>query len=249
MASALIFSIGNSSVSAAVFDGKHPVNFSPYLRSRREIRKIISSYHVDFYYYVSVNGAAEKDFRALFKDEGIKVYKVSHSDFRALAGGVKEDAFNKTGLDRLAASAGAYCIAGKPVITVDAGTAVTVDLSGESGIFLGGCIFPGIRLQHEALGEKTSALRKNYPEGTCSLPGKDTAGAVRAGVLGGTARNITGAVSELKKYCRKKQIAAPAVFFTGGNGKELLNISGLKARYKPCLVHSGVLKHMMPEKK
>jgi type III pantothenate kinase len=125
---------------------------------------------------------------------------------------------DKAGTDRLAAALGAMTARGKPVIVVDAGTAVTVDLVDAQGCFAGGAILPGLRTQLWSLHARTAGL----PEVALDAPpadsiGRDTAEAVRAGVYFG----LVGAVRELVGRARRTVgVEAPAVA-TGGDGRLL----------------------------
>jgi type III pantothenate kinase len=47
---------------------------------------------------------------------------------------------------------------GGPVIVVDFGTATTFDVIGREGQYMGGAIYPGIRISMEALFSKTAKL-------------------------------------------------------------------------------------------
>ncbi|QDU22965.1 type III pantothenate kinase [Urbifossiella limnaea] len=102
-----------------------------------------------------------------------------------------------------------------PAVTVDVGTAVTVNLVDAAGAFRGGAIFPGPRLMALALRDRTAQLPlvelTGSPEGLG--PATNTAAAIRTGiesaVVGGVHGLICGALD-----------AAPApgawVFITGG---------------------------------
>ena len=151
------------------------------------------------------------------------------------------------GPDRLAAAIGAYfecvCRTGehRPVLVVDAGTAITYDLVTADGHYLGGNISPGINLRLLALHEHTAHLplvaplqlppigggkRVSEKENTSSpvLPsppmgrnqrgaiGTTTQTAILHGVLDGVRHEIEGFICEYSiKYPKL------SVFFTGGD--------------------------------
>ena len=64
------------------------------------------------------------------------------------------------GTDRLCAAAAAYAVVEGPVVVADFGTAVTVDLVDEEGVFVGGTISPGFNLALDALNQRTARLPK-----------------------------------------------------------------------------------------
>src|SRR5207237_4738954 len=90
------------------------------------------------------------------------------------------------GIDRVfgAIAAKSMVPAGTPAITVDVGTAVTVNLIDADGVFRGGAIFPGPRLMGLVLHQHTAKLPlidlREIPND--DPPGKNTAGAIRAGI-------------------------------------------------------------------
>src|SRR5207249_10383120 len=84
------------------------------------------------------------------------------------------------GLDRLfgAVAAKAMVPPGTPAITVDVGTAVTVNLIDAEGVFQGGAIFPGPRLMARALHDFTAKLPLSEPTNNYAdfeAPAKTTA--------------------------------------------------------------------------
>ena len=109
----------------------------------------------------------------------------------------------QVGIDRLIAAFAAENRYGRPVIIVDAGSAVTVDLVDEKSIYRGGAIMPGIRLQLQSLARDTDALPEvdlDYPEQESSekrhltdhvvSPATNTHDAIRLGVVTGIASAI-----------------------------------------------------------
>ena len=66
----------------------------------------------------------------------------------------------KVGTDRVVAAAAAYAVVEDAVVVADFGTAVTIDLVDEHGVFQGGVIFPGFELSTMALNEHTAQLPK-----------------------------------------------------------------------------------------
>ena len=102
------------------------------------------------------------------------------------------------GVDRVAAAVGVS--SATPVLIVDAGTAVTIDLVAD-GRFLGGNISPGLRLRFRSLNAFTSRLPRVFPEGDIPAFGYDTRTAIRSGVVNGLIAEITAAYNAVKtKY-------------------------------------------------
>jgi type III pantothenate kinase len=126
----------------------------------------------------------------------------------------------KVGLDRLcgAVAAKAMVPAGTPAITVDVGTAVTVNVIDAEGVFQGGAIMPGPRLMGRALHEFTAKLPLiDLSEVPPETPGKNTGAAIRIGVFSALMGGMNGLVSLFTDECSEP----PWLFITGG-GHHLL---------------------------
>ncbi|MEN8127573.1 MAG: type III pantothenate kinase [Planctomycetota bacterium] len=119
------------------------------------------------------------------------------------------------GTDRLTAAAAAYAVVEDAVVVADFGTAVTVDLVDEDGVFVGGTICPGFELALEAMNTGTAKLPKVQMQKPASVYGANTEEAMRAGVY-------WSAVGLLETLSRKyaEQIGKwPQVILTGGAAK------------------------------
>lgn len=117
------------------------------------------------------------------------------------------------GVDRVCSAAAAYEKTQQACTVVDFGTAVTVDLVGDAGEFLGGAILPGARMQTRALHEHTAGLPEvevGFPAGAI---GDDTSSAIRSGVCYG----IVGAVRGLVESYATTVGKWPHVVGTGGD--------------------------------
>jgi type III pantothenate kinase len=121
----------------------------------------------------------------------------------------------QVGTDRLCAAAAAYAVIEGAVVVADFGTAVTVDLVDEDGVFVGGTIAPGFDLSLAAMNTGTARLPKVQMQRPKEVYGVNTEEAMRAGVY-------WGAVGLLETLCRKyaEQIGSwPQVILTGGAAK------------------------------
>ena len=118
----------------------------------------------------------------------------------------------RVGVDRVCAAAAAYERTGHACTVVDFGTAITVDLVDDQGVFAGGAILPGGQLQARILEQGTAAL----PQVDLALPedpiGRDTAEAICSGICYG----IPGAVRSLVEEYATRLNHWPQVVATGG---------------------------------
>ena len=106
------------------------------------------------------------------------------------------------GKDRIAAAAGAAALfPGRNVLAIDAGTALTIDLITEKGLFAGGNISPGLRMRFSALHQQTFSLPEMEPAEEVPLIGKNTREAILAGVVNGLIYEIDNSINSLNnKY-------------------------------------------------
>ena len=121
----------------------------------------------------------------------------------------------QVGTDRLCAAAAAYAVVEGAVVVADFGTAVTIDLIDEEGVFVGGTITPGFDLSLAAMNTGTARLPQVDMQRPRSVYGANTEEAMRAGVY-------WSAVGLLETVCRKyaEQIGSwPQVILTGGAAK------------------------------
>ena len=104
------------------------------------------------------------------------------------------------GADRLMNAVAVVHEFGTPVMVVDFGTAITVDVVSKQKSYLGGAILPGLSLAADALAHNTSLLHRVELRVPRKALGRNTEESLRAGVLLGAA----GAVSLVIKKIRKE---------------------------------------------
>lgn len=103
------------------------------------------------------------------------------------------------GTDRMLAGVAGASLFGKPVITVDIGSAVTIDLVDGDGVFRGGLILAGGGFRVRALAAFTSLLPEvPVPESPPPLIGTSTVACLSSGVYHGMRAEIQGLVSQIQ---------------------------------------------------
>ena len=121
----------------------------------------------------------------------------------------------EVGIDRLVNAVSAIEKYGKPLIIVDIGTATTFDCIDEHGAYLGGAIFPGIKIAMEALFMKASKLPRvdiTRPE---MAIGRSTVQSMQSGAVRGYVGALTGIITDMKK----EMAPGVKVIATGGMGR------------------------------
>lgn len=139
------------------------------------------------------------------------------------------------GADRWAALIGARGLTSSASCVVDCGTAVTVDALTEKGEFLGGVIFPGLRLLRDSLARGTEGIKATESEVTDCLA-RSTADGVAAGTLYG----LAGAVERLIDEYRRTLGATMKIFLTGGDAPQLAARLRVETIAVPDLVLTGL---------
>jgi type III pantothenate kinase len=140
------------------------------------------------------------------------------------------------GTDRVLAASAAYAVVEQAVVVADFGTAVTIDLVDDRGIFCGGVIFPGFEMSANALHNNTAQL----PKVTVTKPkwpfGKNTVDAINAGLY-------YSAISSLQEIVRRyaETLGAwPQTIITGSGAKLIVDDCEFVDNYVPDLVIKGI---------
>lgn len=123
---------------------------------------------------------------------------------------------NSIGPDRLANAVAAKFHYGAPVVVVDFGTAVTFDVVGVSGNYVGGIIAPGLAAMTDYLHEKTALLPQIKIREVRSVIGKSTEHAMLVGAVHGYRGLVRELIGNLRRELRVKRLPVVA---TGGYAK------------------------------
>ncbi len=98
---------------------------------------------------------------------------------------IKYDNPREVGADRIVNAVAAHSKYGGPLIIVDVGTAVTFCSVSKEGDYLGGVIYPGIKISSEALFTRTSKLPKVEIAKPKKVIGKTTVASIQSGLVYG----------------------------------------------------------------
>ncbi len=119
----------------------------------------------------------------------------------------------EVGADRLVNAVAGKALYGAPLIVVDFGTAITLDIVDRSGAYLGGTISPGLVTGMEALFGRTAKLPQVSLEAPEHVIGHTTINAIQSGILYGNA----GLVDFLVRKCWSELGYETPVVATGGH--------------------------------
>lgn len=139
------------------------------------------------------------------------------------------------GPDRWAGLIGARSLERGAVCVADCGTAVTIDALTSEGLFAGGVILAGLRLQRDALTGRTAGVRAlDGDEASCLA--RRTADAVAAGTVYG----LAGAVERVWREFEEALGEEMALCLTGGDADTVAGRLSRPFRRVPDLVLRGL---------
>ncbi len=184
----------------------------------------------------SVKAVWTKKIRQIAKETlGEKVYVIARDIPLPMALGVDEP--DEVGTDRVICAAAAYAVVGDAVVVADFGTAVTIDLVDEKGIFLGGVICPGFEIGALTLKENTAQL----PDVKVTRPkapyGKTTAEAINCGLY----YSAVGTLQEVIRRYAEIIGRWPHTVVTGSAAKVIKSDCDFIDSYVPNLVVKGIV--------
>jgi len=255
----LTIDIGNTSITLGIFDKKKLV-FKDMIQTKATsfpakcvagIRRFPHKNKIDGIIISSVVPAAltalEKALKKVYKMRPIVVGR----DVKAPIKNLYEQP-EQVGQDRLVNAVAACELYGKtrkPIVVIDFGTAVTFDVISKKGEYLGGIIFPGIRLSLETLVKRAALLPKISIKSPKNLVGNNTKDSMRSGILNGYASLCDGITNRIRAIYGKKI----KIISTGGDALLIslfssvlkkndqdLTLKGLKIIYDKHILYKGV---------
>jgi len=137
----------------------------------------------------------------------------------------------EVGTDRVISAAAAYAVVEDAVVVADFGTAVTIDLVDEKGIFLGGVICPGLEIGARALKENTSQLPKVKIARPKTPYGKTTTEAINCGLY----YSAIATLQEVIRRYAEKIGRWPQTILTGSAAKVIKDDCDFIDSYVPNL--------------
>lgn len=142
----------------------------------------------------------------------------------------------EVGMDRLANAVGGKAALGIPVIIVDFGTAITLDLVAQDGAYTGGIILPGQEMSADSLFKRTSRLPRISLIKPPRVLGKSTVASMQSGLFYGT----IGAMEALIRRVWDEAGYQTKVAVTGGGATELVTEITLVDLFDPYLTLRGL---------
>lgn len=108
------------------------------------------------------------------------------------------DVPSQVGSDRIVIAVAALAEYKAPLILMDMGTATTIEVVEPENTYLGGVIFPGVKVSLEALTSRAAQLPGISLDRPRHVIGKNTVDCMRSGMMYGTAAMIDGLVERME---------------------------------------------------
>ena len=140
------------------------------------------------------------------------------------------------GADLVAADVAALSEHEPPLIVIDMGTATTMAVLDPNGAHLGGCVCPGVKISLEALTGNTSLLPGIQVDSPKQALGRNTADAMRSGIMFGTASMLDGMIDRF----RAETGWDFTIVATGGLAKHIVPLCHNEIVYDRHLIIKGL---------
>jgi type III pantothenate kinase len=240
----LALDIGNTFIKTGIFDGDKLL-FTEKTNANDFPSGSLKNYPIDSCAVSSVVPSVTAMITGILKDQfHIYPYIISNkSDFEIKIEYATPDTL---GIDRICGAEGAYKLLksggnnfgpADVIVTIDFGTATTINLVRYPNIFTGGIIAPGIKMMFEALNRNTSQLPEVNFDEYKNIIGNSTASAIASGVLNAT----TGLIENTRAFFTGKLNTKNIfTYITGGNAELIIPHLGFKFTYEPSLVLHGI---------
>lgn len=110
---------------------------------------------------------------------------------------IQMDVPSQVGSDRIVIAVAALAEYKAPLILMDMGTATTIEVVEPENVYMGGLIFPGVKLSLDALTSKAAQLPGISLDKPKKVIGKNTVDCMRSGMMYGTAAMIDGLIDRI----------------------------------------------------
>ena len=242
----LVCDIGNTRIKTALFNRNRIIDF----KSFTSINKIIASYrqkNISSVAFSSVVPNISKEFKSqIEKRIKISPFRIDNSLNFNLK--INHSTPEYVGTDRICSAEGAFYLFKRSrnfkkynkddiILTIDLGTATTLNFVKYPGVFTGGIIAPGIRMMSESLHSQTALLPVVSSAEYKKIIGRNTKEAISSGVINSTIGLIEKSINELKS---KNKFAKVHIHITGGNAQQIIPYLKIKHKFVPELVLIGI---------
>lgn len=123
------------------------------------------------------------------------------------------------------------------IVTIDLGTATTINVIKYPQIFSGGLIAPGVKMMFNSLSKDTALLPSVSESDYNEIIAQDTKSSLASGVINSTIGLIERTLTRVQKIYSAEQLK---IFITGGNAKNILPQIDFEFQFEKDLVLWGI---------
>jgi type III pantothenate kinase len=234
--------IGNSRIKAGIFTDKNLTEVF-VCNNVQELIEKISLYRIREVAISSVVPANSQELQNSLYNLDISPFIISKDSEFNLSIDYKSP--DTLGMDRLCSAEGAYFLNNQKrtfrqnhlIITIDFGTASTINIVTYPGVFSGGMITPGIDLMFRSLSNDTAQLPLVYENEYKDLIGKSTRECIASGVMNSAAGFLQWSLRRIQEEFEPEKTY---IYVTGGNYERIKPFIGFTHNYKEALVLYGI---------
>ena len=106
---------------------------------------------------------------------------------------------SQVGSDRIVIAVAALATYKAPLILLDLGTATTIEVVEPDNVYMGGIIFPGVKISLDALTNRAAQIPGISLDKPKIVIGKNTVDCLRSGMMYGTAAMIDGLIERIEE--------------------------------------------------
>ena len=224
----LVCDIGNSRIKTGIFSKDELIEFSSFANTES-----FSSIFINH----SINQIAISSVVPKLTDKILKLF-TNYSDSKAFVIDrnvnfsleIDYDSIDTLGVDRICSAEGALYLyknsnnyknydSNTFIISIDFGTATTINIILYPGVFIGGTISPGIKTMFDSLNTKTAQLPSVSEADYKKIIGRNTFSSIASGVINSNIGLIDRTINYLKSEMKASDFK---IFVTGGNAEKLI---------------------------
>ncbi|MDR1885695.1 MAG: type III pantothenate kinase [Synergistaceae bacterium] len=243
----IVLDIGNTTIVTGLFDGDRLTGhwrFSSYDRTSDEAGLMMIN-------LLASNGVTRADIKGAILSSVVprleEVWRDAIGNYLGVTPlivtseldlGIRIDMDNprEVGADRLVNAVAAVSLCGYPVVSVDLGTTINLDVVSRDGDYIGGAIAPGLEVSMQTLFSKAAKLPQIALASPGMAIGRNTMKAVQSGIVYG----FVGLVDSLVERIFAELGARTPVIATGGHAEILAADSKTVTRLEPWLTLEGL---------
>jgi type III pantothenate kinase len=234
--------IGNSRIKAGIFEDN--ILTKVFVCSSISVLiEFITSHHIKKVAISSVVPANSNELQDALYNFGIIPFIISKDSLFNIKIDYKSP--ETLGIDRICSAEGAFFLNKQKrvlrknhiIISIDFGTATTLNLVTFPGVFSGGIIAPGVDLMFRSLSKETAQLPLAYQNEYKNIIGKSTRESIASGVMNSAAGLLDRALKLIKEDLEPEKVY---IYVTGGNFEVIKTFLGFRCNYKEALVLYGV---------